>query len=129
MGNPPEKLAVSWNPTVCSQVDLGISASFGIGHGQRSPLPTGNPRWPPSSHRPAAPERRRSWNTWWTQRMAPGHQWWDGLNATERYWAVYLKIHFLPITSYTFYIVWGLLGIICCLQVFDGLYLRLWRSY
>ena len=65
---------------------------LGIGHGQRSPLRTGNPRWPPSSHRPAAPERRRSWNTWWTQRMAPGHQWWDGLNATERYWALYPKI-------------------------------------
>lgn len=59
-----------------------------IGHGQRWAFRSEkNPRWPPSSHRPAAPERRRSWNTWWIQRMAPGHQWWDGLNATERYWA------------------------------------------
>ena len=35
-------------------------------------------RWPPSSPLPAAPGRRRSWNTWWTQRMAPGQKWCDG---------------------------------------------------
>lgn len=120
-----KKLAVSWNPTVCSQVDLGISASVTV-NARPSELEipgdlllrTGQPL------RNAGGAEIPGGHSAWRPDINGGMVWTplkDIEPCTQKY--------YMPITSYTFYMVWGFLGIICCLQVFDGLYLRVWRSY